>query len=79
MKTITLTDQAYARLKEWKVSEKESFSTVVLKLVPEKGTLGQMVDDISRMTPLTDAQAKVMEDSVKWGRDPRESRDKWTS
>ncbi len=79
MKTITLTDQAYARLKEWKTTDKESFSAVVLKIVPEKGTLGQMIDDMAGMRPLSEAQAKVMEDAAKWGRDPRENRDRWTS
>jgi predicted CopG family antitoxin len=79
MKTITLTDQAYTRLKEWKDSANESFSAVVLKVVPEKGTLGQMVEDVGRMPPLNAAQAKVMEEAVQWGRDPGKSRDRWTS
>jgi predicted CopG family antitoxin len=67
MKTITLTDQAYKRLKDWKSAEKESFTSVILKVVPEKGTLGQMLEDIGHMPPLRDDQAKVMEDTVKWG------------
>jgi predicted CopG family antitoxin len=79
MKTITLTDQAYKRLKDWKGSEKDSFSSVVLKVVPEKGTLGQMLEDVGRMKPLSTRQAKVMEDTVKWGRDTGKSRDRWTS
>ncbi len=79
MKTITLTDQAYKRLKDWKTAEKESFTSVILKIVPEKGTLGQMLDDVGHMPPLKDKQAKVMEDTVKWGRDPGRSVDPWTS
>lgn len=79
MKTITLTDQAYKRLKDWKAEEKESFSSVVLKVVPEKGTLGQMLEDMGHMPVLGHRQAKVMEDTVKWGRDPRRSVDPWTS
>jgi len=39
MKTITLDDLAYERLKVWKRSPKESFSHVVKRLVPEPGTL----------------------------------------
>ena len=79
MKTITLTDQAYKRLKDWKSSEKDSFSSIVLKVVPEKGTLGQMLEDIGQMKPLNANQAKVMEETVNWGRDPGKSRDRWTS
>ena len=79
MKTITLTDQAYKRLKDWKGAEGESFSAVVLKVVPEKGTLGQMVEDLGRMKPLNPSQAKVMEGTVKWGRAPEKSKDRWTS
>ena len=38
MKTITLTDQAYERLKSWKTG-RESFSEVVLRTVPKRGRL----------------------------------------
>jgi predicted CopG family antitoxin len=79
MKTITLSDQAYKRLKDWKSSGQESFSAVVLKVVPEKGTLGQMLEDVGQMKPLTAHQAKVMEAAVTWGRDPGKTRDRWTS
>ncbi|MFT5474230.1 MAG: putative CopG family antitoxin, partial [Kiritimatiellia bacterium] len=34
MKTISLTDEAYKRLKEWKDESNDSFSKVVLKVVP---------------------------------------------
>lgn len=40
MKTITLDEVAYARLKAWKRSQKESFSHVVKRIIPEPGTLG---------------------------------------
>jgi len=39
MKTITLDDDAYARLKAWKQNPKESFSAVVKRVMPELGTL----------------------------------------
>jgi predicted CopG family antitoxin len=79
MKTITLTDEAYTRLKEWKESPKDSFSRVVLKVVPEKGTLGQMLEDVGRLPPLSRKQAMVMEETAVWGRDAAGSRDPWTS
>jgi hypothetical protein len=40
MKTITLDDEAYALLKLWKTSGRESFSMVVKRVVPVPGTLG---------------------------------------
>lgn len=79
MKTISLTDEAYTRLKEWKESPKDSFSRVVLKVVPEKGTLGQMLEDIGALPPLSVEQARVMEEAAEYGRDAEGSRDPWTS
>ena len=43
MKTITLDDVAYDRLKAWKSNPRESFSTVVKRIVPEAGTLGALL------------------------------------
>jgi predicted CopG family antitoxin len=40
MKTITLDDEAYGRLKSWKRAPGDSFSKVVKRVVPEAGTLG---------------------------------------
>jgi negative regulator of replication initiation len=44
MKTITLDDVAYSRLKAWKRGSKESFSQVVKRLLPEPGTLASFVN-----------------------------------
>ena len=44
MKTITLDDAAYTRLKVWKRDPKESFSHVVKRIVPEPGTLGAFLN-----------------------------------
>jgi len=79
MKTISLTDEAYERLKEWKSEPNDSFSRVVLRIVPEKGTLGQMLEDVGRLPELSSAQARVMEESASYGRDPEGSSDPWTS
>ena len=40
VKTITLDDVAYERLKAWKKGRSESFSSVVKRVIPEPGTLG---------------------------------------
>lgn len=79
MKTITLTDDAYGRLLEWKSAPKESFSAVVMKVVPKKGTLGQMLSDMKDLPRLSSKQAKVMEDAASWGRDPSGHKEPWTS
>ena len=79
MKTITLTQEAYERLRAWKTPAEDSFSKVVLKVVPRKGTLGQMLEDVHALPPLSDRQSRVMEDTVAWGRRPKADKDKWTS
>ena len=48
MKTITLDDAAYNRLKAWKKNSSESFSTVVKRLVPEAGSLGAFLAFVER-------------------------------
>jgi hypothetical protein len=40
MKTITLDDIAYCRLKSWKQNSSELFSSVVKRVLPEPATLG---------------------------------------
>ena len=44
MKTITLDDVAYARLKAWKTGSRESFSSVIKRVLPEPGTLGALLN-----------------------------------
>ena len=79
MKTITLTDEAYQRLRDWKEAHVDSFSKVVLAVVPRRGTVGQMVEDMGHLPSLSSEQARVMEDAAQWGRDPSATRDLWTS
>lgn len=79
MKTITLTDEAYNRLAAWKASPKESFSSVVLKIVPKRGTLADLAKEMDSLPPLTDAQAKLMEETIAWANDWKNWRDPWTT
>lgn len=44
MKTITLDEEAYSRLRAWKREPGDSFSKVVKRVVPKAGTLGAIVD-----------------------------------
>jgi len=48
MKTITLDDVAYNRLKAWKKNSGESFSSVVKRVLPEPGSLGAFLSFIER-------------------------------
>lgn len=69
MKTITLTDEAYERLKDWKTGPHDSFSSVVLRLVPKRGTLADLLDGFRQLPPLTEQQAQIMTDEVDWAND----------
>jgi predicted CopG family antitoxin len=44
MKTITIDDVAYLRLKAWKKGSQDSFSSVIRRVLPEPGTLGAMLN-----------------------------------
>ena len=69
MKTLTLTDEAYERLRDWKTGANDSFSTVVMRMVPKRGTLAEMVEGFKQLPPLTDQQAEVMAEAVAWAND----------
>jgi predicted CopG family antitoxin len=77
MKTITLTDEAYERLKDWKHNPRDSFSNVVLRVVPKRGTLADMLEHFKQLPPLTDHQAQIMMDATAWANDWRNYRDPW--
>jgi predicted CopG family antitoxin len=44
MKTITVDEVAYARLKAWKRGSRESFSAVIKRVLPEPGSLGAFLN-----------------------------------
>ena len=61
MKSMTLSEEAYQRLKSWKADPSESFSKVVLKLVPKQGTAGDMDKAFDQLPKLTRRQAEAIE------------------
>jgi predicted CopG family antitoxin len=61
MKSMTLSEEAYQRLKSWKTDHSESFSKVVLKLVPKQGTAGDMDKAFDQLPKLTRRQAEAIE------------------
>jgi predicted CopG family antitoxin len=61
MKSMTLSEEAYQRLKSWKTDPSASFSKVVLKLVPKQGTAGDMDKAFDQLPKLTRRQAEAIE------------------
>lgn len=69
MKTLTLTNEAYERLKDWKFEANDSFSNVVLRMVPKRGTLGEMIENFKHLPPLTEQQVAIMSETIAWAND----------
>ena len=78
MKTITLTENAYERLLTWKDSPKDSFSKVVERVVPPRGSLKGVLAALEALPPLSDKQFAAIEkglhDLKEWGKG-----DPWTT
>jgi len=64
MKTITLDEEAYERLKSWKRMGGDSFSSVVKRVVPRAGTLEAMMRFAAQRHPSGDKRDKILEASV---------------
>ena len=79
MKTITLTVEAYQRIAALKNSPKDSFSKVILRVVPKRGTAAQMLAGVSQLPALTGEQARVLEEVIAHNNDWKNWRDPWTS
>lgn len=65
MKTITLDDIAYERLKAWKSGRGESFSSVIKRVLPEPGTLGAFLSFTEANATQTLTGNDRMEEAVK--------------
>ncbi len=67
MKRITLSETAYQRLRSWKESEEDTFTSVVLRKIPPRGTMGALANAFDQLPPLSEASARLMEEAVAWG------------
>lgn len=64
MKTITLDEIAYERLKAWKKGSKESFSSVVKRVIPEPGTLGAFLSFMEANPSTEPDRDDIMENAI---------------
>jgi predicted CopG family antitoxin len=64
MKTITLDDVAYNRLKAWKKGTSESFSSVVKRVIPEPGSLGSLLAFVETRGTSRRSGNDIMEQAV---------------
>jgi predicted CopG family antitoxin len=63
MKTITLTDEAYERLKAWKTG-RDSFSQVVLRTIPKRGTFGDLNESFKALPALSEEQSRIVQETI---------------
>ncbi|MFA7342802.1 MAG: antitoxin VapB family protein [Terrimicrobiaceae bacterium] len=62
MKTISLTESAYQRLLSWKSGG--TFSDVVERMVPCKGTIGAVVEAAQSLPAFSDADFEDLERAI---------------
>jgi predicted CopG family antitoxin len=79
MKTITLTDEAYVRLLAWKENQKDSFSKVVDRLVPRRGTLGAVLTVLHDLPPIPEGTVDHIAKEALSNRDWKDQEDPWTT
>jgi len=79
MKTITLTDSAYQRLIAWKETPRDSFSKVVERVVPPRGSLNSIKASWELLPTLSDAEAGTLQAELRAMNDWSVQQDPWTT
>ena len=74
-----MTDDAYERIAVLKTSPKDSFSRVILRVVPKRGTASQMLAAVAELPKLTAAQEKKMRAVMAEQNDWANVRDPWAA
>lgn len=67
MRTISLDEDAYYRLKAWRQAASESFFSVVKRAVPPRGSLGAFLAFVERRATATKSGNDVMKTAVESG------------
>mgnify|MGYP001375907442 FL=1 len=68
MKTIAVSETAYERLSIWKQGGKDTFSKVIERMVPQKGTFDAVLEAAGNLPDLSDEQVDSLESAVNEGR-----------
>ncbi|GAB7016689.1 antitoxin VapB family protein [Methanogenium cariaci] len=61
-KTVNLSEEAYKRLKEWKISDDESFSNVIIRVLPKSRDLKKLLEDAE--PDLTEEEAEKLKQDI---------------
>jgi len=61
-KTVTLSEEAYARLKKWKKSDSESFSSVILRVLPKSRDISKLLEESD--TYLSEEEAEKLKKDI---------------
>jgi predicted CopG family antitoxin len=64
MKTIALSENAYSRLASWKSGRGDTFSAVIERLIPPKGTLEAALEAAGSLPPLSVPEFESLENAV---------------
>ncbi len=64
MKNIAVSESAYERLNSWKTGKRDSFSKVIERLIPPKGTFESAVRAAKHLPELTENKINDMEKAL---------------
>lgn len=64
MKTIAVSEKAYTRLASWKTDRGDTFSAVIERLIPPKGTLGAALEAAKSLPELPTRELESLESAV---------------
>lgn len=70
MKTIAVSQSAYRRLSAWKTGKKDSFSKVIERIVPLKGTFGSALKAAECLPEFDEEKFEKLEESIQVTRQP---------
>lgn len=64
-KTVNLSEEAYERLKEWKKNDNESFSQMIVRVLPKKRDVSKILEEYEASEEgLSDEAAEQMKKDI---------------
>ncbi len=73
VKTIAISETAYERLAAWKIGERDTFSKVIERIVPPKGTFEAALEAAQHLPELSEEQGVKLADFYQKNRQPIET------